>query len=79
MSFELYLPRWAAARLLSWWSSAERWGTSSMLAVGRLRMCLRGDARALKPKTQGLIERALAELVAHMQHELAPCCGSEDA
>lgn len=74
MSFEAYLARWAAARLLSWWSRSYRWSTASMVAIGALRWTLLGKPSTWKPKLQIQVDVTLAALKQQHVAELAPCC-----
>ncbi len=72
-----YLARWAAVRLLSWWSSAERWSTPAMIAIGRTRHELRGTALPIKPKLAHVIAVTREALWLHFWHEHHACCEGE--
>jgi hypothetical protein len=74
VTFESYLARFAAARLLSWWSRGERWSTWSMIAAGELRWRLLGKPALLKPKDAKRADEALDALRSHHVADLAPCC-----
>lgn len=74
MSVLAYLPRFAATRVVTWWSRGDRFALPSALVIGRLRALLRGDASPIKPKLAAEIVKGRRALVEHMLHELGACC-----